>query len=89
MKGRKVNESAMALVNGKHAGPAAMRVINEMQHLSPELQCVGGAMAFLLMCDQAQCHPGNAMGIAKNLLADAATYWPEVRALKDYVKNEL
>lgn len=89
MRSKKVDEAKMALVSGKRVGPVSLTVMRNVQHEDPAVQCVGAAVAFLLICRRAGCHPGNAMAIANNLIEEMNVHHPELRATRDYIANEV
>lgn len=89
MRSKKVDEARMALVSGKKVGPVSFAVIQQMQTEDPAVQCVGAAVAFLLICRRTGCHPGNAMAIANNLIEEMNVHHPELRATRDYIANEV
>lgn len=76
-------------LSARRAGPAAMAVINGLQHHRPEEQAVGLALAFILIAAKKGFHIGTALATANNILDSDSTHWAEIKAVRQYVENEL
>lgn len=85
----KTHESYLPLVDPKVIGPVAFRVIHELQYNTPAERLVGSALAFKLMCEKLDIHPGNVIAVVDRILSKDSPFWAEVRAAREYVRNEV
>jgi hypothetical protein len=85
----RIDEAKLALVSGKRVGPAAMHVVDKLQGFTPEEQVAGFGLAFLLTCKKVGIYPGNVLSVCSRMLEDYKIAFPEVRALRDYIENEV
>jgi hypothetical protein len=70
------------------AGRAAFVAIDRLQDLPVEARIAGSALLFLMLVRQAGVHPGNALEVANNLIDQAIAKTPELRAAKQWVRDE-
>lgn len=76
----------LGCVSAERVGQAAMSLIDSLQHHTPEEQAAGFALVLTLFCRRHQAHPGNALGVAENLLRHSDV--TEIRAARLYIENE-
>lgn len=66
-----------------------MRVIDALQAHEPVDQAVGIALAFTLLCRRLNIHPGTAQDVAIRMISEDSEFYPEIKAAKLYITNEL
>lgn len=67
---------------------ACMGVIDALQSRRREIQVTGLATAFAMACERFGVKPGEALGVADNIMHSGVTKLPEFRACEMYMRNE-
>jgi hypothetical protein len=84
-----IDFSKLALIGPQIVGPAAMAVINAVQHKPKHVQVAAISLAFLIICKRWRVHPGDVLQHAQNILNAVKENNPEVRAAMLYVEHHL
>ena len=79
----------LGCVSPKASGPVAMELINILQHKRRETQAAAIGIAFVLLCDKVGARYGDVIQHAQNVLKSDLRFSPEVRAVREYIKNEI
>jgi hypothetical protein len=85
----KLDNDAMNMADPTLVGRAAMTVIDQLQDFTPEVQTVGFAAAFLLLCERFHVHPGNVFLTAQNVMNGMDGKRPEFAAVRSYLGEEI
>jgi hypothetical protein len=83
------NTDRMFNVNAKDAAMAGMAVITKLQDYIPEVQVLALALTFREVCESVGLHAGTALTAAGRISEMESQTSPELRALADYIKNEV
>ena len=79
----------LGTVNGIRACQAAYSAITGMEKFTPVEQVAGALVLHLALCRYYNVHPGNSMDVAQNIIMDLDWKNPNLKAFKEYFKNEL
>lgn len=73
----------------KAVGTAAFEIINRIQVESAQTQVLAAAAVFMLLAEHYEVRPTTATTIVSNLLAQENHRSVQLRAVKQYIENEL
>jgi hypothetical protein len=76
-------------VSPTNIGQVAMTALDRLQKFPPEEQVAGVAVLLQLITKRYGVHTGNVLTVANNLVDQAVSRCPELRAAVQYVKHEL
>lgn len=79
----------LARADPDKAAQAAYGAISACQHLSPEDQVLGVAMAFVAISTKSDVLPGDLLNRAERMLKARGQWCAEMRALRSYLQEEV
>ena len=88
MKEKLLSRDRLANASAADTATACMGVIDALQSRRPEIQVTGLAVTFALACERFGIRPGEALGVADNIMHSGVTMLPEFRAAEMYMRNE-
>lgn len=88
MRNNRVSPEALGLINVDKVAPLAVQVLDVVQLHDAEKQVTSIALAFMLCCERLDVHPGNVMNTAERILIECKHKSAELRALRQYMKEE-
>lgn len=76
----------MVMADGKRVAAAAMTIMDRLQHETVPNQILGVASLMVLMYEQYDIQPTEALNVADNIIHDLGNY-SDFQGIKAYMKN--
>lgn len=84
-----IRDQILFMSSARDVRPAAFNVLLRVEDCQPAHQVMGTAVALYVMCEALRLPVRDVMTRAQNMMTDAESFSPQIRAIRDYATNEI